>query len=264
MSAISYRWLVYQVADSVATIRLNRPENLNALHDELLREIFLALGEAERDVSVRVLVVTGEGGAFCSGQDLKVFAGGVTEEEVHRHLDDFYHPVVRKFRSIPKPIVAAIPGVAAGAGMSLALAADLRIAAQTARFSQAFVRIGLVPDSGSTYFLPRLIGPARALEMAWLGDGIDAETAKSWGLVNWVVAADELPASTKELTARLAEGPPLAVAMIKQAIYRGMDETLDDTLEFEKRLQGRAVVTADHQTGLKAFFAKTRPVFTGR
>lgn len=261
---VGFTWLEFEQQEGIATIRLNRPESLNALTDDLLREISGALAQAERDPFVRVVVITGAGRGFCSGQDLKALPRDPDARDIGAHLDRFYHPLIEKMHEMPKPIIAMVQGVAAGAGMSLAMAADLRIASQTARFSQAFVRIALVPDSGASYFLPRLVGIARALELAWFGDMIDAETALNWGLVNRVVAPDELTDATYAWAKRLAAAPPLSLAMIKREMYRGAESRLHDALQYEKGLQVAAAGTEDHRIGVEAFLNKTTPTFRGR
>jgi 2-(1,2-epoxy-1,2-dihydrophenyl)acetyl-CoA isomerase len=186
------------------------------------------------------------------------------ERDIAEHLDRYYHPLIRRLANLEKPTIAMVNGVAAGAGMSLALACDVRIAAVGARFSQAFVRIGLVPDSGSSYFLPRLIGPGRALEMAMTGMMVDDETALDWGLVNRVVAIDRLQQETYDLARALASGPPLALGMIKREMAYGASHNLEQTLEREKDFQVRAAQTADHQAAVAAFFSKNPPVFRGQ
>lgn len=261
---MAYQWLEFSIDDQVATIALNRPETLNALTDDVLRELTDALKAVEKSRDARVLVLTGRGRGFCSGQDLKSFSGEPGERDIAAHLDHYYHPLIRKLANLEKPTIAMVNGVAAGAGMSLALACDLRIAAEGVRFSQAFVRIGLVPDSGSSYFLPRLIGYSRALEMAMSGMMVDDRTALQWGLVNRLVPADRLEAETYGLAKALASGPPLALGMIKREMAFGASHSLDETLEREKDFQVGAAATEDHREAVKAFFAKQPPVFKGR
>ncbi len=261
---MAYQWLEYSIDDQVATIALNRPETLNALTDDLLRELTDAVKAVEKSRDARVLVLTGRGRGFCSGQDLKSFNAEPGERDIAAHLDHYYHPLIRKLANLEKPTIAMVNGVAAGAGMSLALACDLRIAAEGVRFSQAFVRIGLVPDSGSSYFLPRLIGHSRALEMAMSGMMVDDRTALQWGLINRLVPADSLEAETYGLAKALASGPPLALGMIKREMAFGAAHSLDETLEREKDFQVEAAATEDHREAVTAFFAKQPPVFKGR
>lgn len=261
---MAYRWLELTMADGVATVRLNRPETLNALTDELLLELQDAVKTVERRSEARVLVLTGQGRGFCSGQDLKSFGDNPTQRDIGEHLDRYYHPLIERLSGLSKPSIAMVNGVAAGAGMSLALACDFRIAAEEARFSQAFVKIGLVPDSGSSYFLPRLIGISRALEMAMTGKMIDAQTALAWGLVNRVVPLAQLADETDSWARSLAAGPPIALSLIKRAMWRGSELRLPDALAFEKDSQIRAARTEDHQNAVKAFFEKRTPEFRGQ
>ncbi len=252
------------VEESVATIALNNPETLNALTDEMLEGLTAAVKQAEKSQSVRAIVLTGRGRGFCSGQNLKTFAGEPGERDIGQHLDTYYHPLIQRLANLEKPTIAMVNGVAAGAGMSLALACDYRVAAEGARFSQAFVRIGLVPDSGSSYFLPRLIGYSRALEMASTGMMVDDKTALAWGLINRLVPAESLADETYSLAKTLAFGPPLALGMIKREMAYGLSHNLTEALVREKDFQIRAAQTQDHREAIKSFFAKTPPVFEGR
>jgi 2-(1,2-epoxy-1,2-dihydrophenyl)acetyl-CoA isomerase len=252
----------YEVDGAVATITLDRPEALNALTIAAKRELLAALVAARRDRAVRAVVLTGAGRAFCAGQDLKERLepdAAPLEEE----LRERYHPIVTAMRSLPKPIVGAINGVAAGAGCSLALACDLRVASETASFALAFGRIGLVPDSGATWLLPRLVGPALAAEMALAGTTLDAVAAHRAGLVSRVVAPDELPGAAREIAERIAAGAPQAVAMTKRALQRSLEAGWLATLEYEADLQGAAGRTADHAEGIRAFLEKRPAAFTG-
>jgi len=260
---MDYQWLEFETEDQVATIALNRPETLNALTDQLLAELTDAVKMVERNRDIRVLVLTGRGRGFCSGQDLKSFGDASQERDIAAHLDHYYHPLIRKLAGLEKPTIAMINGVVAGAGMSLALACDMRIAAKGARFSQAFVRIGLVPDSGSTYFLPRLIGVSRALEMAMTGMMVDDRTAFEWGLVNRLVPSENLSEETYALARSLASGPPLAMGMIKRSMVYGASHSLNDAMEREKEFQIEAAHTEDHQEAVQAFFAKRPADFRG-
>jgi 2-(1,2-epoxy-1,2-dihydrophenyl)acetyl-CoA isomerase len=250
------------VDGAVATITLDRPDALNALTIPVkvaLLEAFRSIGE---DRSIRAVILTGAGRAFCAGQDL-------AEREdpdappLDVELRERYNPIVRAIRTLDQPVIAAVNGVAAGAGASLAFACDLRIAAADARFVLAFGRIGLVPDSGATWFLPRLVGAARAAEIALVGDPIDADEALRIGLVNRVVPADSLVAEAQAMAERLAAGAPRANAMTKHSLQRSWSIDLDDALEGEARLQGEAGATADHAEGLAAFREKRPPRFTG-
>lgn len=259
-----YQSINYFVERGVATIAMNRPETLNALNDDMLSELYDAIKRAERSREVRAVILTGQGRGFSSGQDLKSFQHAGEPRDIGAHLDQFYHPLIQRLAELDKPTIAMVNGVAAGAGMSLALVCDLRVASDSARFTQAFVRIGLVPDSGSSYFLPRLIGYARALEMTMTGMMVDAVTALQWGLVNRVVPQDHLVEETTRLAIELAEGAPLALGMIKREIAYGLAHPLHETLEREKDFQIQAAETDDHQQAVQAFFLKKPPVFEGR
>ena len=251
-----------EVDGPIATLTLDRPAALNALTVPVkiaLRETLEALA-GDRDV--RAVVVTGAGRAFCAGQDLAERDepdAAPLEVEVRER----YNPIVRAIRSMGQPVIAAVNGVAAGAGASLAFACDLRIAAQEARFVLAFGRIGLVPDSGATWFLPRLVGPAKAAELALVGDPVDAAEALRLGLVSRVVPGDRLMTEARALAGRLADGAPLALALTKEALGRSATIGLDEALEGEAKLQGIAGASSDHAEGLAAFREKRSPRFTG-
>ncbi len=261
---MTYEALKVTMADRVMTIAINRPDKLNALNNQALTELMGALKSAEQDEECRVVVLTGVGRGFCAGQDLKEHQQDGGAGHIGEHVARYYNPLALKLYHFPKPTIAMVNGVAAGAGMSLALAADFRIASTTARFSQAFVKIGLVPDSGSSYLLPRLIGQARALEMAMLGDVLDAETAYQWGLLHRLVDPTELQAVTDALARRLADGPPIALAMIKRSLHRGIEHSFEESLESERGFQSAAARTEDHHEGIEAFISKRAPEFRGR
>jgi 2-(1,2-epoxy-1,2-dihydrophenyl)acetyl-CoA isomerase len=254
--------LRWEVADGVATITLDRPDALNSLEATLKRELLVALREAARDRTVRVVILTGAGRAFCAGQDLKErLAPDPTPLDVE--VRERYNPIILAMRGLPKPIIAAVNGVAAGAGASLAFAADLRIAAEGASFVLAFGRIGLVPDSGASWFLPRLVGAAHAAELLYLSDPMPAEEALRIGLVSQVVPGDALLDHARTLATKLAQGSPTALALTKRAIDRSLEVGLVEALEHEASLQGVAGRTADHAEGIAAFVEKRAPRFTG-
>jgi 2-(1,2-epoxy-1,2-dihydrophenyl)acetyl-CoA isomerase len=247
---------------AVLILTLNRPEVLNGLTDEVLDAVAEGCRAAASDDEVRVVVITGAGRGFCSGQDLRA---GLQDgaADVSTHLRDHYVPMIRAIRELEKPVIASVNGVAAGAGMSLALACDFRIAAESASFIQAFVRIGLVPDAGSSYFLPRLVGTAKALELTMLGETVDSAEALRIGLVNKVVADDALAHATAEFASRLARGPR-SVGLIKQLISSSLDNDLDSQLEREEHAQAEAASSADCAEGVAAFMGKRPAQFSGR
>jgi len=254
--------LRYEVEDAVATLTLDRPEARNALDAALKRDLLAAITAAGADPAVRVVVLTGAGAAFCAGQDLRETTGP-DAPPLSTVLRETYNPLILAMRRLDKPIVGSINGVAAGAGMALALACDVRIAADTASFVLAFARVGLVPDSGTTWFLPRLVGPAVAAELALVGDPLTAVDAERRGLVSRVVPAAELVRETRALAVRLAAGAPRALALTKDALNRSPDASLEEQLEHEAALQGIAGETADHREGVAAFLEKRPPRFTG-
>ncbi|SRR5712664_865087 len=247
--------------DGVLLVTLNRPDVLNAINDLMLRELSDALRQAARDAAVRCVVLTGSGRGFCSGQDLRDRAGPGTPS-FRESLGNRYNPVILQMR-MEKPVLAAVNGVAAGAGCSLALAADLRIASDRASFIEVFARVGLVPDSGSTYFLPRLVGLGKALELAYTADAVDAAEALRIGLVNRVVPHDVLVPEVMTLAKRLAAGPTRGYGLAKRAINYGLHATLEQALDYEAAVQEIAGRSADHREGVAAFLAKRPPSFTG-
>jgi 2-(1,2-epoxy-1,2-dihydrophenyl)acetyl-CoA isomerase len=253
--------LLQSITDGVLTLTLNRPEVLNAITPALVDELTDSLRDAASGRTVRVVIITGAGRGFCSGQDLRAAAGdgGL---DVGRVLRDHYTPAIRAIRSMDQPVIAAVNGVAAGAGFSLALACDLRIAAESASFVQAFVRIGLIPDLASTYFLPRLIGPARAAELTMLGETVDAARALELGIVNRVVPDPKLASAAAELAGRLARGPR-SIGLTKRALEVSHENDLEAQLAVEERLQTEATTTNDFAEGVSAFLEKRRATFTG-
>jgi 2-(1,2-epoxy-1,2-dihydrophenyl)acetyl-CoA isomerase len=251
-----------EVDGAITTLTLDRPEALNALTVSLKVALLDALASIAVDRSVRAVILTGAGRAFCAGQDLAE-REGADAAPLDVELRERYNPIVRALRSMGQPVIAAVNGVAAGAGASLAFACDLRIAAAEARFVLAFGRIGLVPDSGATWFLPRLIGASRAAELALIGDPLSAEDALRIGLVHRMVPGEQLLAEARAMADRLAASAPLALAMTKAALERSWSIDLDAALDEEARMQGLAGATADHAEGLAAFREKRPPRFTG-
>ncbi len=261
-----YETIEVQTTDRVRTITMNRPEVYNALNDTLTYELQDALKHAGRDNDVRVVILTGAGKAFCSGQDLgdlkqKYVPGYVPH--LGEDLRKRYNPIVKRIRQMPKPVLAAVNGVAAGAGMSFALACDIRIASSRASFIEVFFNVGLIPDSGSTFTLPRLVGMAKAMELCFTGDKVSAEEALRIGLVNKVVPADDLIEETKKLAGKLAALPARGIALTKRLINQSYDNDLDAQLEAEAFAQETAALTQDHYEGVIAFIEKRRPQFKG-
>jgi 2-(1,2-epoxy-1,2-dihydrophenyl)acetyl-CoA isomerase len=257
--------VVYDVTEGVGTITLNRPDALNSLDSATKAALRDAVTAAAEDDSVRVIVLRGTGRAFCVGQDLKEHAASLEAGTgLANTVRDHYNPLLRALTSAPKPVIAAVNGVAAGAGAALAFAADLRIASDKAAFNLAFANIGLTADSGGSWTLPRLVGPAKALEMLMLPETIGIEQAQELGLVHRVVPAAELDAAVGELAAKMAVGPTTAYAALKKAVAFGLTHSFDETLELEADLQDECAATADHLNAVRAFLAKEKPVFTGR
>jgi 2-(1,2-epoxy-1,2-dihydrophenyl)acetyl-CoA isomerase len=258
----TYTTIRFEASDAIATITLDRPDALNAMSVAMKEDLLAAFRSVARDRSVRAVVLTGAGRAFCAGQDLRERlepdAAPLAVE-----LRERYNPIIRAMRSLDQPIVGAINGVAAGAGASLAFACDVRVAAEGASFLLAFGRIGLVPDSGATWLLPRLVGPAKAAELALLGDAFPAADAERFGLVARVVPADGLAEAAREVAARLASMAPRALALTKRALQRAWSVDLEEALEDEAFRQGIAGATSDHAEGLAAFLEKRPPRFTG-
>jgi 2-(1,2-epoxy-1,2-dihydrophenyl)acetyl-CoA isomerase len=244
-------------------LRLNRPERLNAFNEEMHRSLAAALAELDADAACRAVLLTGAGRGFCAGQDLGEVQDGAAVD-LAETLEQFYNPLVRRLRSLKKPVVCAVNGVAAGAGANIALACDIVLAARSAKFIQSFARIGLVPDSGGSFFLPRLVGEARARGLALLAEPITAERAAEWGLIWQAVEDERLTEEAEALAARLATQPTQGLAMIKQALAASPSNGLDAQLDLERDLQGRAGRTPDYREGVAAFIEKRPPIFTGR
>ena len=261
---MTYTTILYDTHDDVLRITLNRPERLNALTDTMRHELIDAFTRAGAEDEVRVVVLMGAGRGFCSGADLVAALESGEPVDFGQALRTTYNPLVRQMRGLPKPIIAAVNGVAAGAGMSLALACDLRIAAESASFIQAFVKIGLVPDSGSTWLLPRLVGLTRAMELMMSGRKVDAAEALAIGLVNRVMPDEELGGAVAKLAQEYANAPTRAIGLIKQAVDYALDHTLEEALEQEAELQAQAGRTADHVEGVAAFLEKRAAHFKGK
>ena len=262
---MSYQCILFAVADGVARLTFNRPDKLNSFTAAMHAEVRDALGRVQRD-GARVLVITGAGRGFCAGQDLgeRSVAPGAQGTDLGESIEKNYGPLVLALRALPLPVIAAVNGVAAGAGANIALACDLVIAAQSASFVQAFSRLGLVPDSGGTWFLPRLVGNARAIGLAFLGDKLPAAQAAEWGLIWRCVADAELAPTVDGLATQLAAAPTLGLARTKQAIYGAWERTLPEQLGIERDMQRELGWSQDYAEGVAAFTAKRAPRFVGR
>jgi 2-(1,2-epoxy-1,2-dihydrophenyl)acetyl-CoA isomerase len=252
--------------EGIATLVMNRPDRLNALNNELAMAVTNALTRIAEDQSVGVVVITGAGRAFCAGGDLGALAKGHQTGATHE-LEPLLRAgmqMVLKMRTMPQPVIAAVNGAAAGAGMNIALAADIRIAAEEASFGQNFAKVGLFPDYGGTYFLPQLVGPAKAAELFYTGDMIDAKTALRLGLVNHVAPAAQLEAEVRALAQKIAQGPSVAIRAVKKALFANEEKELAQALENEVREQIRCYLSEDCNEGIRAFFEKRHPRFHGK
>lgn len=256
--------VLVSVEAGVATITLNRPEKLNALNPEMHERLRAAFERAESDAQIRAVLLTGAGRGFCTGQDLsdRDVSPGAPPIDLAASLNANYNPLVRRMRALPKPIVCAVNGVAAGAGANLVLACDIVIAARSASFVQAFSRLGLVPDAGGTYFLPRLVGTARAMGLALLAEKLTAEQAAQWGLIWKVVDDDKLEAESRGLVTALASGPTKGYGHLKRALYAG--QSLDAQLDLERDLQRELGLSEDYREGVSAFKEKRPARFKGK
>jgi 2-(1,2-epoxy-1,2-dihydrophenyl)acetyl-CoA isomerase len=263
---MEYESILYTSGDGIARITLNRPDRLNSFTTPMHGELRDALAKVAADKSARVLLLTGAGRGFCAGQDLsdRAVAPGGAPVDLGESIESNYRPLVLGLRNLPLPVVCAVNGVAAGAGANIALACDIVIAARSASFIQAFCKIGLIPDSGGTYFLPRLLGTARAMGLAMLGDKLTAEQAQDWGLI-WKCVDDAQLASTVDaLLAQLAQAPTRGLAAIKRALYGSAGATLEEALAVERDLQRELGYSADYREGVDAFLNKRPPHFKGQ
>ncbi len=263
---MTYENILFSIDGGIARLTLNRPERLNSFNDQMHAEVRDALERVRSDPSVRVLLLTGAGRGFCAGQDLgdRAVAPGDAPVDLGASIERNYKPLVLGLRAMPMPVVCAVNGVAAGAGANLALACDIVIAAKSASFLQAFCKIGLVPDSGGTYFLPRLVGSARAIGLSLLGDKLPAEQAAQWGLIWQCVDDAQLSAVTEKLLTQLAQAPTRGLAAIKEALQASAGNTLAAQLDVERDIQRTLGSTDDYREGVAAFAAKRPPRFTGR
>jgi len=259
--------VLFEIQSGVATVTLNRPDRLNALNEDIHTGLRAAFSRIETDETIRAVLLTGAGRGFCAGADLMQSLAGVqstTKRDLGATLERDYNPLIRRMRALPKPIVTAINGVAAGAGMNIGLAGDIILAARSASFTQAFIRIGLLPDAGGTYFLPRLIGDARARALAMLGDTITAEQAEQYGLIYKLFDDAQLHEEALKLAQNLAAKPTQALAAMKSALNEAALNTLDAQLDLERDLQRKLGYTPDFAEGVTAFIEKRPAQFTGK
>ena len=263
-----FKYITYSSADRIATITLNRPDKLNSLTGEMALELHSALDAVAQDTAIKAVVLTGAGRAFCAGQDLADPAmspkpGSNLPADIGDVVDAFYSPLVRRLRAMPKPVVCAVNGVAAGAGANIALACDVVVAVETASFIQPFCKLGLVPDAGGTWLLPQLVGRARAMGLALLGDKLSAAQAQEWGLIWKCVATNDFATEVNSLAKTLAAGPTLGYVRTREAIDAAASTTLDAQLDTEASLQRELGNSQDYAEGVRAFIAKRAPVFVG-
>lgn len=259
--------VLLKLAEGVATITLNRPDKLNAFTEDMHVELVHILDRIELDRAIRAVLITGAGRGFCAGQDLNDRRGGQDLADIvdlGETLDRLYNPLIRRIRKLERPVVCAVNGVAAGAGANLALACDIVLAARSAVFVQAFVKIGLVPDAGGSFVLPRLVGRARAMGMAMLGDQISGDQAADWGLIWQAVDDDQLAEQAQQLAQHMAKQPTRAIGLIKRAMNASAAHDLDQQLDLERDLQREAGQTEDYQEGVAAFLDRRPASFRGR
>jgi 2-(1,2-epoxy-1,2-dihydrophenyl)acetyl-CoA isomerase len=263
---MAYETILFSIEDAAARLTLNRPDRLNSFTVQMHDEIRDAIDRIDADKSVRVLFITGAGRGFCAGQDLsdRAVSPGSDGVDLGASLEERYNPLIRRLTSLEMPVICAVNGVAAGAGVNIALAADIVIAAKSAKFIQSFANIGLVPDSGGTWILPRLVGQARALGLALTGDPLPAEKAEEWGLIWKAVDDDILAEEADALVTKFAAAPTRGLAETKQAIRSTWSRTLDQQLDLERDLQRKLGKTDDYREGVDAFMNKRKPAFKGQ
>lgn len=263
---MTYETILFDVSEGVATLTLNRPDKLNSFTAKMHEELADALKRVRNDEAVRCLLITGAGRGFCAGQDLgdRVVAPGDGPLNLGEYLEKGFNKLIRTIAALEVPVICAVNGVAAGAGANIAFACDIVLAGKSASFIQAFCKIGLIPDSGGTWTLPRLVGEGRAMALALLGDKVPAEQAAQWGMIWKAVDDDALMDEARAMAANLATQPTKGLALIKKAIRASSTNTLDQQLDLERDLQTIAGRTADYQEGVKAFMEKRKPAFQGK
>ncbi|EKU38390.1 2-(1,2-epoxy-1,2-dihydrophenyl)acetyl-CoA isomerase PaaG [Acinetobacter baumannii] len=263
---MDYQNIIAEEKNGVGYLTFNRPKALNSFNVDMHREVAEVLNQWTKNPDVRCVVISGEGRGFCAGQDLgdRVVDPNAEAPDLGYSIETYYNPLIKTIVNMPKPVICAVNGVAAGAGANIALACDLVIAAKSANFVQAFCRLGLVPDSAGTWFLPRAVGHARAMGLTLLGDKLPAETAKEWGMIWDVVEDAELKTKVTELAERLAKQPTFGLSLIKKAIHQSSNNTFDEQVVLERDLQRIAGRSEDYREGVQAFMNKREPNFKGR
>ena len=263
---MDYQTILVEEKNAVGYLTLNRPKQLNSFNEAMHKEVASVLKAWSKESTIRAIVLSAEGRGFCAGQDLgdRAVAPNADAPDLGLSIETYYNPLIKLITDMPKPVVCAVNGVAAGAGANIALACDLVLAAKSASFVQAFCRLGLVPDSGGTWFLPRVIGRARAMGLAMLGDKLSAEKAMAWGMIWQVVEDDALRSEASKLAEHLASQPTYGLSLIKKAINVSADNSLEDQLILERDLQRLAGRSADYKEGVQAFMQKRTPIYQGR
>lgn len=262
---MSYETIKYEVNEGIGTLTFNRPDVFNSLNEQMHSEIKDALKKVQKDKTLRVLVITGEGKAFCAGQDLndRSVNDGDAKLDLGESIERKYNPLIKTIYNLEMPVICKVNGVAAGAGVGIALACDFVIAHEKVSFIQAFCKIGLVPDSGNSYFLPKLVGMARAKELCMLGDKLPASIALEYGLISRVYSLDTIDEEVEKLAKHFSTAPTYGIALIKKALNESMDNSLNEQLELEKNLQRAAGHSNDYKEGVSAFLNKREPNFQG-